>query len=256
MPSGFQQDNNQLQPALYRVVINMSNFRDEDDTTGGRIIPWAWDNFEGNTLPSTLNNAMKLARGNVRFQRIIDELTKYNDGQILDVELSVDGNSFNDANLVPTAIAFTIKYERFVFGANGSDLGDDEDNLLEAAERKYLNAYWNNTDTNSEYDGENINHPDEAIQNMIMRALIGVRINSNNDNVKHYTKSFRVFHPVDGSDPITGEGYQEVVEIGDVTNGEDTMSWNDLRNNISVNLMDGTTLFNPGWDNDAQTTTP
>ena len=254
MPSGFQQDSNQLQPAFYRVVIDMTNFYDNNSIYGGRVNPFAWDNFEGNALPSTLDNAIKLARGNLRWQRIVDELTKYNDGQIADLEVSVDGGAFDDADLVPTAIAFTIKYDRFGI-ENDSNNGDT---LLETAEQQYLRAYWNSDNNDSEYDGEGINRADEAIQNMVMRALVGVRINTNNSNVQTYKRSVRVFVPVENTDPLEGSDSQQVVEIGDVTNDQDSLSWDNgnMRSAISVNLMDGTTIINQGDDNDAQTTTP
>ena len=253
MPSGFQQDSNQLQPANFRVIIDMTNFYDDDTIYGGRVNPYAWDNFTGSDLPQTVENAEKLARGNLRFQRIIEEVTKYNDGQIIDVECNANGDDITGNN-VPTALAFTVRYDRFGI----EDNSNGGNNLLETAEQQYLRQYWNDTTmTDSEYDGEGINHDYEAIQNMIMRALIGVRISNSNSSVKTHTRSVRVFQPVVDSDPFVGEGIQQKITIGDVTNDGDSLSWNngDLRTAITVQLMDGTTVINESGDNDAQTTT-
>ena len=76
MPSGFQQDQNQLTPSYYRVVIDMSSGwyavdDSEGPTTEGRISTYAWDNFEGSDRPNTLRRAQALARGNIRFQNIV-----------------------------------------------------------------------------------------------------------------------------------------------------------------------------------------
>jgi len=114
MPSGFQQDQNQLSPDFYRVVLTL------DGGTGtytgaapanGAVNPYNWDSFS--TKPSSDANAERLARGNMRWQAIIEEVTKHADAQILDVEVTSAGNT--DANSVPTAVAFTVKYDRDEF---------------------------------------------------------------------------------------------------------------------------------------------
>ena len=118
MPSGFQQDNNQLSPGFYRVVITMSGGSGTwtaASPANGAVNPYNWDSYT--TLPSSDANAQRLSRGNMRWQAIIDELTKHADAQIIDVE--VTSPVATDANSIPTAIAFTVKYDRdaFVLGA-------------------------------------------------------------------------------------------------------------------------------------------
>jgi len=237
MPSGFQQDPNQLQPAYFRVVMTMtaSNIYITGNADGaGAVNPYTWDNFAGNDLPSTLDNAIRLAQGNIRFQRIIEELTKYSDAQIIDLECISGGDPITGNN-TPTALAFTVRYDRF---------GIDDDNVeahspLLAMEQKYLRSI-NNGSTHSPYDNENINNTTEAIQEAIMRALI--------ENV---TRSVRVFVPVEGSDPLVGEGIQRQVQAADVTDNENSCSYSDLRGTITVNgPLDGTTLITT--DEDAQ----
>ena len=118
MPSGFQQDTNQLSPDFYRVVLTLSggtgNYGGAAPANGA-VNPYDWNSFA--TAPTTLANAQRLARGNMRWQAIIEELTKHSDAQILDVEVTSANNTLADS--VPTAISFTVKYDRddFVLGA-------------------------------------------------------------------------------------------------------------------------------------------
>lgn len=118
MPSGFQQDQNQLSPDFYRVVLTLTGGTGNYGAAApanGAVNPYNWDAYA--TKPSSDANAARLARGNMRWQAIIEELTKHADAQILDVE--VTSADTTDANSVPTGIAFTVKYDRddFVLGA-------------------------------------------------------------------------------------------------------------------------------------------
>ena len=111
MPTGFQQDTNQLSPDFYRVVITMNSGTatwTAASPANGAVNPFNWDSYA--TLPSSDANAQRLARGNMRFQAIIEELSKYADAQIIDVEVTSAGTT--DANNVPTALAFTVRYDR------------------------------------------------------------------------------------------------------------------------------------------------
>jgi hypothetical protein len=118
MPSGFQQDSNQLSPDFYRVVLTLSggtgNYGGASPANGA-VNPYDWNGFA--TAPTTLANAQRLARGNMRWQAIIEELTKHADAQVMDVEVTSANNTLADS--VPTAISFTVKYDRddFVLGA-------------------------------------------------------------------------------------------------------------------------------------------
>jgi hypothetical protein len=57
-----------------------------------------------------------------------------------------------------------------------------------------------------------------------------------------------VFVPVEGSDPLVGEGTQQQVQAHDVTDNEDSCSYSDLRATITVTAMDGTTLISTDDD--------
>ena len=232
MPSGFQQDINQLRPAFFRIVLDMTNTSiytsNSNNNYNGSVNPYNWDALTdaGIALPTTVAAGVKLARGNIRFQRIVEEITKYADAQILDVEVS--GMSNGDTQ--PTELAFTVRYDRFGFDADGFDDAAGDSPLL-TAERKYLLSITNGS-TNSPYDGDSINNTYEAIQEAVMRALIS-----------NVTRSTRVYVPDEGSSPATGEGWQQQVSASDVTINEDDCTYSDLRDTITVTgPLDGTTL--------------
>jgi hypothetical protein len=118
MASGFQQDTNQLSPDFYRVVLTLgagTATYSGAAPADGAVNPYNWDSYA--ILPTSAANALRLARGNMRWQAIIEEVTKYADAQILDVE--VTSADLTDSNSVPSAIAFTIKYDRddFILGS-------------------------------------------------------------------------------------------------------------------------------------------
>lgn len=114
MSSGFQQDSNQLTPNFYRVQIDMANttyFPTADtNSANGGCTPNTWDFFPAGSLPTTQVNAVARARGNIRFNNIVRELTGLGDCQILDVTITED-----NADAQATALSFTVKYERDQF---------------------------------------------------------------------------------------------------------------------------------------------
>ena len=113
MPSGFQQDSNQLSPGLYRVVwvASTGTYATADGNDNGAITPNSADSFT--TLPTTLVKGKARARGNMRFRNVINRLTGLADCQILDIETGIAGGGVETAgdNQV-TSLAFTVKYER------------------------------------------------------------------------------------------------------------------------------------------------
>lgn len=113
MPSGFQQDTNQLSPGLYRVVwvASTGTYATADGNDNGAITPNSSDSFA--TLPTTLVKAKARARGNMRFRNVINRVTGLADCQILDIETGISGGGPETAgdNQV-TSLAFTVKYER------------------------------------------------------------------------------------------------------------------------------------------------
>jgi hypothetical protein len=114
MPSGFQQDNDQLQPNFYRVAIDMSSGTYYPTTTsgntGGGVTPNSSDSFTTANLPSTLLTAQNRARGNMRFRNVVNRLSGLTDCQILDLTIT-EAN----ADAQATSLTFTVKFERDTF---------------------------------------------------------------------------------------------------------------------------------------------
>ena len=132
MPSGFQQDSNQLSPGLYRVVwvASTGTYPTADGDTNGAVTPNSADSFA--TLPTTLVKGKARARGNMRFRNVINRLTGLADCQILDIETGISGGGPETAgdNQV-TSLAFTVRYDRdegvvaATTGLNGSTTAVD-----------------------------------------------------------------------------------------------------------------------------------
>ena len=110
MPSGFQQDSNQLAPSFYRVVwaANTGTYATADGNDNGAITPNAADSFSTANLPTTLAKGQARARGNMRFRNVINRLTGLADCQIVDIEIG--GETNGDAQA--TSLAFTVRFDR------------------------------------------------------------------------------------------------------------------------------------------------
>ncbi len=129
MPSGFQQDSNQLSPSFYRVVwvASTGTYATADGNDNGAITPNSSDSFSTANLPTTLAKGKARARGNMRFRNVVNRLTGLADCQILDIE--VGGETNGDAQA--TSLAFTVKFDRNAgvvaacTGLNGSATGAD-----------------------------------------------------------------------------------------------------------------------------------
>jgi hypothetical protein len=120
MSSGFQQNENQLTPGLYRVVIDLTTSYSSTaaNTDAGSVE--TRDNSVFATQNTTLANGQRRARGNLRWQGILDALSIGGDYRILDIEeLESDASVLDNADDVTTNLKFTVQYDRdtFVLGA-------------------------------------------------------------------------------------------------------------------------------------------
>jgi hypothetical protein len=175
MPSGFQQDINQLSPNFYRVVIDTSSgtyFPTADGNTNGSITPNGWDALA--TAPTTLVKSKARSRGVMRFRNIVNALTGLGDCQILDITMT--GESVGDDQ--PTACTFTVKFERDAF-------------------IPLTGTYQGATAVGNDINGSAMDTVAKAIKNEIAKAM---RLTT--------TASGRVY------DPTVGEGIQLSLTAG------------------------------------------
>jgi hypothetical protein len=140
--SGFQQDINQLQPNFYRVILTLSGgtgtYPTNDGDDNGAV--FTQDHSQFTTLPTTIANARRVARGHLRFFSIIEELKKFADAQILAVDFTSAGKTA--ANNQPTEVVFTVRYDRdanVLESLNGTDdAGGNEIDTVAKAVRQLV----------------------------------------------------------------------------------------------------------------------
>jgi hypothetical protein len=120
MSSGFQQNENQLTPGLYRVVVDLTGYSTTAANTDAGGVETR-DSSAFATQNTTLANGQRRARGNLRWQGILEALSIGGDFRILDIEeLETTGPSVLDnADDTTTTLTFTVQYDRdaFVLGA-------------------------------------------------------------------------------------------------------------------------------------------
>jgi hypothetical protein len=120
--SGFKNDTNQLRPEFYQVVITLSGgagtYPTADGTDNGAVYPQDHSQFA--TKPTTYAIGKRVARGHQRFLAIVENLQKYADAQIQDVQFTSGGATAADNQ--PTAVQFTVRYDRG--GAVGAGITD------------------------------------------------------------------------------------------------------------------------------------
>lgn len=205
--SGFQQDPNQLQPTFFRVVLTLSGgtgtYPTADSDANGAV--YTQDHSQFTTLPTTLANAKRVARGHLRFHGIIEEVKKYADAQIIDLEFTSAGATAADNQ--PTQVKFTVKYDR-------------DANVL-ASVRSEIGTPFQFTPTTG--GAVTVDTVAKAV-----RYLVGKGLDRHG-----YVKRVRVYDPV-----IAEEGDQSI-EI----DRPDTLA--NMYDDIAVTLLDGTTLINP-----------
>jgi len=136
MPSGFQNNQDQLTPNYYRVQIDLSsgyNSTATDNDSGGVEV---WDFTTFDTMNTTMDNSRRRARGNIRFNAILNELQKFANVQILDMTVLTGGDLQLTADDIAASVSFTVGYvqEAYVFGgylgtsfSNGDTFPHDAD---------------------------------------------------------------------------------------------------------------------------------
>jgi hypothetical protein len=177
MPSGFQQDLDQLQPGFYRVVLTLNggaasypSAPSNTTTASGGVYPQNWDAFV--TLPTAQSYSNSLSQGNLRWQAIVEEVCKVADAQILD--LVVTSGDTTVANNQPTQVAFTVKYDRDAF-------------VLPAVQAIMLKVNSANTSFTGYDNSTTITTTARAIRQQVTTGLI-------RGSTTGYSRSWRVYN--------------------------------------------------------------
>ena len=125
MASGFQNSQDQLTPTYYRVAIDTSTYSTTAaDNNSGGVEAWDYNYFT--TLNTSLDNSKRRARGNLRWNAILQELQRFSNCEILDVTVLKSGPAAETAaDHTAVSVTFTVGFsqEEFVFNGLQSLVG-------------------------------------------------------------------------------------------------------------------------------------
>ena len=210
--SGFKISTESLRPEFYQVVITLSggagSYPTADGNDNGAVCPQDHSDFA--TKPTTLAIGRRVARGHQRFLAIVENLQKYADAQIQDVQFTSAGVTV--AANQATAVTFTVRYDR---GGNAdATTASTLDNLILAGTRSEIGTPFQFTATT---DGTiTVDSTAKALRYQVAQAI----------GRTNYVKSMRVF---DGSQ---GAEIQESVTV----TLPDTLA--DIYKDVAVTLVD------------------
>jgi hypothetical protein len=197
--SGYNQDTNQLTPSLYRVGITMTSSSNYPvataNTASGGVWPYDWTNtVYTNATSLSAAQALVLAQGNIRWQRIVDNLNAISSCRILNVAITAANGSTltTDATNQPTAINFTVEFDRdsFILG---------EWNLYLKSQGKSSSGTFTNADGvtgNTAYvgiGGSAITTTALAVQDIVCEAIL-------TGGSAGYKRTYRVYSPAAAGD--------------------------------------------------------
>ena len=143
---------------LYSISITQSGFNSTAGNTGsGGVTPATYNDF--GTKPSSTNNSLRMARGNIRFRRMLEQLSTYTNFKIMKLQ----GDSSEDQNTQIASLSFNIAFENDSFipssatSIDGSTaVSTREDVIRDLIARALLSTFtekalvYNNTNTHQE----------------------------------------------------------------------------------------------------------
>jgi len=92
--------------ALYNISIAMSGYTTTDgNAAAGAVNPYSYKDFS--SLPTNKNDGLNLARGGVRYQKVLQILGTYSNYRLLKIET----DSSADQDTPPTSLVFNILFE-------------------------------------------------------------------------------------------------------------------------------------------------
>ena len=143
---------------LYSISITQSGFNSTaSSTASGGVTPATYNDF--GTKPSSTNNSLRMARGNIRFRRMLEQLSTYTNFKIMKLQ----GDSSEDQNTQIASLSFNIAFENDSFipssatSIDGSTaVSTREDVIRDLIARALLSTFtekalvYNNTNTHQE----------------------------------------------------------------------------------------------------------
>ena len=95
---------------LYSISITQSAFNSTaTSNASGGVTPATYNDF--GTKPSSTNNSKRIARGNIRFRRMLEQLSTYTNFKIMKLQ----GDSSEDQNTQIASLTFNIAFENDSF---------------------------------------------------------------------------------------------------------------------------------------------
>jgi hypothetical protein len=100
-------DNTEEYRRIYQITINQGAFNSTaSSTASGGVTPKTYRDF-GGTFPSSINNGLRLARGGLRYKKMIEQLSLYTNCKIL----RIASDSSEAANTQITTLTLNVEFE-------------------------------------------------------------------------------------------------------------------------------------------------
>ena len=233
MSSGFQQNENQLTPGLYRVVVDLTGYSSTAaNTDAGAVETRDSSVFDvpGSALPTTLAIGQRRARGNLRWQGILEALSIGGDYRILDIEEAESGPSpLDNADDVTVTLTFTVQYDRDAFV-----LGNVQNFLI--AEGRTTGGVAKNSDHETLGSATTTSTTALAIEELVVRGITKgyqdyvTDVSAAVGSTDVFTRSYRVYDGTQGAET------QAVLTV------KAPITPKAAHTDVTVTAIDGTTL--------------
>ncbi len=100
-------DNTEEYRRIYQITINQGAFNSTaSSTASGGVTPKTYRDF-GGTFPSSINNSLRLARGSLRYRRMIEQLSLYTNCKVL----RIASDSSEAASTQITTLTLNVEFE-------------------------------------------------------------------------------------------------------------------------------------------------
>ena len=100
-------DNTEEYRRIYQITINQGAFNSTaSSTASGGVTPKTYRDF-GGTFPSSINNSLRLARGGLRYRKMIEQLSLYTNCKIL----RIASDSSEAASTQITTLTLNVEFE-------------------------------------------------------------------------------------------------------------------------------------------------